>query len=145
MHRTGPRLFLTSALAAAALTGCGSSSGLVAGATHCLPEPLSVDPAKVAVGGSVTVSSPAFACDTRYPAGKLYTLTLVTGRAEPIDLGTVAVHRDGAFLATVIVPATASPGEADLGVGGSPYDEPCNDGESSCAAYSTVLTLLPPP
>jgi hypothetical protein len=53
------------------------------------------------------------------------------------------VHRDGSFSATVDVPATASPGEADLSVGGSAYDEPCDDGES-CAGYSTLLILLPP-
>ena len=144
MRRTGLGLLLSTALAAAALTGCGS--GVFGSAERCLPEPLSVDPAQVVVGGSVTVSSPAFSCGTRYPEGKHYALSLSPGGGTgPVELGSYPVERDGSFRATVTVPASAPPGEADLAVSGSPFDQPCDDGESSCAVYSTLLTLLPPP
>src|SRR6476620_518615 len=106
VHRTGLGVFFASALAAAALNGCGvgsdAGSGLFVSTGRCLPEPLSVDPATVVVGRSVAVSSPAFRCDASYPAGKRYTLTLAFGgRMEPVELGTVAVDEDGSFRATV--------------------------------------------
>ena len=65
MRRTGMGVGLTLALAAAAVSGCGS--GLFGSAERCLPEPLSIEPATVVVGGSVTVSSPAFTCDPAIP------------------------------------------------------------------------------
>ena len=78
-----------------------------------------------------------------YAPGKTYTVTLgLVGRAEPKALGTVAVNTDGSFKASRPIPATASPGEAYLMVGGSAFDECGRNGLGSCAGYaSPPLTL----
>jgi len=135
-------------------TGCGSGStseqpqaaapAPAPTATQpCLPSRLAVSPATVKVGGSVVLSAPAFTCGATYAAGKTYTVTLgLVGRSEPKPLGSVAVNPDGSFRATLSIPATASPGEAYLTVGGSAFDDCGKDGTGSCAGYaSPALTL----
>jgi hypothetical protein len=134
------RTLLAVVLATGGLAGCGN--GLSGG--DCLPEPVTVQPAEVAAGAPLTVASTGFrACGARYDDGHQYELQLFSlGRRDPIDLGDVDVARDGSFTATVAVPADASPGESEIGVRGSPYDEPCEDGES-CAGYGVRLIVLP--
>ena len=134
------RTLLAVALATGGLAGCGAD----AGGGACLPEPLIVRPAEVVAGASLTVASTGFrACGARYDDGHEYELQLSSlGRRDPIDLGDAAVAPDGSFTATVTVPADASPGESEIGVRGSPYDEPCGDGES-CAGYGVRVTVLP--
>src|SRR5258708_2028987 len=79
--------------------------------SHCFPAPLQVSPPEVVAGSAVTVSSPAFECQRLYSAGKEYELTLgLVGRAAPVALGSYAVAPNGAFNATVIIPATTPPG-----------------------------------
>ena len=134
-------LAVSAALAAALLTACGG--GPVFTSLQCLPAPLSADPATVAVGSPVMVTSPGFACDGSYPEGKRYRLQLLLlGRAQPLELGTAPVGVDGSFRATVVVPPGAFPGDARLEVLGSPFDD-CADGGGSCAGYGVALTLLP--
>jgi hypothetical protein len=134
------RTLLAAALVAVGLGGCGD--GVSGG--DCLPEPLTVQPAEVAVGAQLTLASAGFiACGARYDDGKEYQLQLAfVGRRDAIDLGDVDVARDGSFTATLTVPLDASPGESYLGVRGSPFDDPCDDGES-CAGYSVAVTVLP--
>ena len=131
----------TGLLAAAVLTACGHGP-LFAG-PQCLPAPLAAAPGKVAVGAAVTVTSGPFECDGSYPAGKRYRLQLLLfGRADPTELGTTPVAVNGSFRATVVIPSGASPGDADVEVLGSPFDD-CADDGASCAGYGVALTLLP--
>lgn len=133
-------------------TGCGAgaankrqdaASAPTSATQPCLPSRLVVSPATVAVGGSVVLSAPAFACASTYPPGKTYTVTLgLVGRGEPKSLGAVPVHTDGSFRATLAIPASAAPGEAYLIVRGSAFDNCGTDGAGSCAGYaSPPLTL----
>ena len=136
------------------LAGCGGTgsrpTATVAAAAgsppiRCLPSPLHLSRAHVRAGTTLTVSSAAFACAARYPSGKTYALILGQGgRAAPLRLAVVAVHRNGAFKAKVRVPLTASPGEAYIMVRGSPFDD-CRDAPSgSCAGYAVRLNILAP-
>lgn len=129
-------------LLAAGLVGCGDG---VSG-DDCLPELPVVRPSEVVAGEQLTISSTGSACGARHDGGKRYGLQLLSlGRADPVDLGDVDVAPDGSFTATVSVPADASPGESAVSVSGSPYDEPCDDGEASCAGYDVSVTVLPVP
>ena len=133
-------LLASGLLTAAFLTGCGQ--GPLFTTLQCLPAPLSADPGKVAVGAPVTVTSGPFECGGSYPEGKRYRLLLLLlGRTQPIELGTAPVAVDGSFRATVVIPSGASPGDADVEVLGSPFDDCADDG--SCAGYGVALTLLP--
>ena len=139
---------LAAVLLVAGLGACGDA---VSGG-DCFPELPTVEPASVAAGAQLTVTSTGFACDARYDDGKQYGLELFSlGRADPVDLGDVDVAPDGSFSATVTVPADASPGESALSVSGSRYDEPCDDtggsggGSGSCAGYGVTVTVLPAP
>lgn len=120
------------------LVGCG------AGASQCLPSPLHLTSSRVRAGGSVTLSAARSKCELPYAKGKKYSLTLgQIGRAAPLQLGAVSVHRDGKFISTVHIPETASPGIAAIIVNGSPFDD-CNDEPgASCAGYTTNLKILP--
>jgi hypothetical protein len=90
------------------------------------------------------LSSTPFTCAAGYPRGKTYTLTLgQVGHAAPLRLGTVNVKRDGAFAASVRIPAGASPGEAYIEVTGSPFDQCTDRASGSCAGYAAHLTVLP--
>ena len=130
-------------LGAGLLLASACDGGAAPGASRCLPEPLSAEPARAVVGRALTVSSPAASCDLGYPPGHTYDLRLdLEGRADPVDLGPVAVAGDGSFATTVTVPPDAPPGAASVSVTGSPYDEPCDDGERSCAGYSVRVVLL---
>lgn len=131
-------------LTAAGLAACGA--GQLGDGRQCLPSPMTAAPARVAVGGTVTVSSSPFACPASYPAGKQYRLVLaMVGRAAPRPLGRVPVARDGSFRASFVIPADAPPGEASIEVHGSAFDD-CRDTEGgSCAGYTVALTLLPAP
>jgi len=134
-------LLASGLLTAAFLTGCGQ--GPLFTTLQCLPAPLSADPGKVAVGAPVTVTSGPFECGGSYPEGKRYRLLLLLlGRTQPIELGTAPVAVDGSFRATVVIPSGASPGDADVEVLGSPFDD-CADDGASCAGYGVALTLLP--
>jgi hypothetical protein len=114
-------------------------------ASRCLPEPLHVDPSSVVAGADVTVTSDGFKCSGSYPAGKTYHLTLgLVGRAAPIDLGPYPVNANGSFHATVKIPASTSPGEAYITVGGSSFDQCTDSGNGSCAAYMVQLQVLSP-
>jgi hypothetical protein len=105
---------------------------------------MTASPRRVAVGERVTVSSPAFRCAARYPAGTRYRLSLLlAGRGAPEPLGTVPVARNGSFRATVTVPADAPPGAAAIAVAGSLFDDCLDNQRGSCAGYSVDLTLLP--
>jgi hypothetical protein len=138
-------LGLVTAILAASLAGCGDGAvpEQVTG-TRCLPQLPTLRPAAVAAGAELTITSTGFTCGTRYDEGKQYALELSSvGRTDPIDLGDVDVAPDGSFSVTVTVPVEASPGESALVVAGSPYDEPCDDTNGSCAGYGTSLTVLP--
>ena len=105
--------------------------------------PPSAAPAEVADGGVLTISSPAFDCDARYPVGTTYDLSLsVAGRREPVPLGSSAVDEDGSFDAEVAVPAIDFPGEAYVSVTAAVRGAG-DDGERSCAGYGVLITLLP--
>ena len=94
-------------LTATGLAGCGSGSPLFVSSGRCLPEPLSIHPATVLAGDSVTVSSPPFTCDASYPAGKQYSVSLlVRGGAGPVELGSFPVDPDGSFRPVVTSPAS---------------------------------------
>lgn len=112
----------------------------------CLPSRLTASPARITVGGAVTVSSPPFACSASYPAGKQYRLLLaLVGRAAPRSLGQVPVARDGSFRTSLVIPADAPPGEAFIEVYGSAFDDCRDTNGGSCAGYTVPLTLLPAP
>ena len=115
--------------------------------TRCLPSRMSASPSRTVVGGTVTVSSPAFACRASYPVGKQYRLLLeLVGRAAPKPMGLVPVGRDGSFHASLVIPKDAPPGEAFIAVSGSAFDDDCGDTVGgSCAGYMVTLTLLPAP
>ena len=51
------------------------------------------------------------------------------------------VPADGAS-SVITVPASTPAGEVSLHVASSLFDQPRRDGESSCAAYTTVLTVV---
>jgi hypothetical protein len=131
-------------LTAAGLAACGVVQ--LGDGKQCLPSPMTASPARIAVGGTVTISSPPFACPAGYPAGKQYRLLLaLVGRAAPRPLGRVPVARDGSFRASLVLPADAPPGEAFIEVFGSAFDD-CRDTEGgSCAGYTVALILLPAP
>ena len=130
---------LAAVLVTAGLCGCGTGPF----GEDCLPEPLTVQPAEVAIGAELVVSAERFACDAHYDEGEQYSLEMAfVSRADPIDLADVDVERDGSFTSTVTVPPAASPGESYVTVHGSPYDEPCDDG-ASCAGYSVRFVVLP--
>lgn len=77
---------LALACIALAVGGCSSSTQPGA-ASGCYPSRLRVSDAQVSAGGRLTVSSPPFRCQARYPAGKTYTLRLLRmGRAAPVEV-----------------------------------------------------------
>ena len=129
-----------------AISGC-SSSTQPGSASGCYPSRLRVSDAHVGAGDRLTVSSPPFRCQARYPAGKTYTLRLLqVGRAEPIRVAVVPVAHNGSFRATVRVPRRASPGQSYLEARGSAFDQPCQDtvpAAPSCAAYSVRIEVRP--
>jgi hypothetical protein len=93
----------------------------------------------------VIVSSAGFSCQGSYPAGKQYQLALgLVGRGAPMELGSYQVSTSGAFKATVVIPVTASPGEAYINVKGSPFDQCSDSSQDSCAGYGVGLVILPP-
>lgn len=120
------------------VTGC---SGSADAGQRCLPSPLQLSSTTVAAGAQVTVSSEPMTCGASYPQGTTYTLSLKAGPTAPVQLTQVPVPADGAFSTTVTIPASTPAGEASIDVRGSLFDQPCQDGESSCAAYTTVLTV----
>jgi hypothetical protein len=134
-------VFLLTAAGLAACRGVQLGDG-----NQCLPSPMTASPSQIVVGGTVTVSSPSFACRASYPAGKQYRLLLAeVGRAAPWSLGRVPVGRDGSFRASLVIPTDAPPGEASIEVSGSAFDDCGDTAGGSCAGYAVALTLLPAP
>lgn len=133
---------------ALAMGGCSSSTQPGA-ASGCYPSRLRVSDAHVSAGGRLTVSSPPFRCQARYPAGKTYTLRLLQmGRAAPIRVAVVPVAQNGSLRATVRVPRRASPGQSYIEAHGSAFDQPCQDtvpAAASCASYSVRIEVRPAP
>jgi hypothetical protein len=133
---------LLSALAVAA-SGCAGTATHASASRTCLPSRLSAQPQKVQAGGTLVLSSGAFQCARRYLPGHSYTLVLApVGRAAPLRLAAVRVHQDGSFTASIVVPATASPGESYVIVHGSPFDAQCDD-TGSCADYEARVQVVP--
>jgi len=143
------RTHVLTAVMLAAAVGAGGCATAGPGTASCLPSPLQLSSKQIRAGSEVTVSSRPFACHASYPAGKTYRLMLLlVGRARPVNLGTVPVHRDGSFRAAVRMPPEAPPGEAAVKALGSVLDEPCTDTivkSASCASYLIPFTLLSPP
>ncbi|WP_380162709.1 hypothetical protein [Kineococcus sp. R86509] len=123
-----------------ALAGCSAVAGV--GGDPCLPPPLQVSPSTVGAGEQVTVSSGPITCGATYPEGTTYTLMLKAGSDALVQVAEVQVPADGAFSSVVTVPASTPAGEVSLAVVGSLFDQPCQDGEGSCAAYTTLLTVI---
>lgn len=131
-------------LSVAGTVACGVVQ--LGGGPQCLPSPMTESPPRVAVGGTVTVSSPPFACSASYPAGKHYRLLVgVPGQADPRSLGQVPVARDGSFHTSFVIPADLPPGESFIEVYGSAFDDCRDTVGGSCAGYTVSLTLLPVP
>jgi hypothetical protein len=61
-----------------------------------------------------------------------------------MDLGRYPVNPDGSFHATVKIPASASPGEAYIIVGGSSFDQCTDWANESCAGYVVQLEVQSP-
>jgi hypothetical protein len=76
--------------------GCSSGCGRGPFGADCLPEPLTVDPAEVVVGGEVTVSTTGLGCDAHYGEGKQYGLRMLfLGRSDAVVPGDVHVAGTG--------------------------------------------------
>lgn len=94
-------------------------------------------------GSILTVSAPGVACDTRYGKRKTYTVYLLgggqSGSRDPLTAVNVPVGADGAFSATLTVPATAALGGATIFVSGSNFDGGCGGGD--CVSYSESLVI----
>lgn len=138
------------ALACTALVTGGCSSSTQPGtASGCYPTRLRVSDAHVSAGDRLTVSSPPFRCQARYPAGKTYTLRLLqVGRAAPLQVAVVPVAQNGSLRATVRIPRRASPGLSYIEAHDSPFDQPCQDtvpAAASCAAYVVRVRVGPAP
>ena len=119
----------------------------------CLPAQLELSTTSAAQGDAITVSAPAVTCDLHYGDDRVYDLA-IPSRSEA-GLVTVAedvpVSADGSFQTVVHVPWSLDPGEVNIVVKGSTYDE-CPDWShpraaglttaSSCATYNTPLLAV---
>lgn len=131
------RWLLTAAVVVVGAPGCSAATG----GDPCLPPPLQLSASTVRAGEQVTVSSGPLTCDADHTGGWTYTLWLKSGGDPSVQVGEVQVPVDGAFSSALTVPVSTPVGETSLYVDGSLYDQPCNDGESSCAAYTALLTI----
>ena len=125
---------LLTILCSVPLVACASD-----GSEWCGPAALHVTPDRAAPGASVTVSSPAAACDLGLGEGATYVVTLHsdTGRrGRPVE---APVSPEGAFSVEVPVPAGFPTGPASVLVTGSPLDS-CGEG-ASCAAYTAAMEI----
>ena len=72
-----------------------------------------------------------------------YVVVLGTeGRQAPMPLGTVTAATDGSFSAVLTIPAETTPGEGQLEVRGSRWDD-CDD-TASCVGYGTTVVITDP-
>ncbi|WP_285115103.1 hypothetical protein [Leifsonia sp. fls2-241-R2A-40a] len=123
---------------ALALAGCTGSSFLSPHA--CLPGRLSVDPAVVAAGGSVTLASGPARCDLGYERGHTYSVKVMHRQlASPPTV--VEVEPSGRFLTRVVIPESFPAGDAVIVVTGSPFDRCAEEGYGSCAGYAVDITI----
>ena len=122
---------------AATTTSCTTPSPPPA--PSCLPAQLELSTTSAAQGDAITVSAPSVTCDLHYGEDRTYDLA-IPSRSES-GLVTVAqdvpVSADGSFLAEVHVPWSIGPGDVNVTVKGSTYDE-CPDWSHPRAAGSST-------